>query len=102
MRFVILAPHQAERIKPLNEDKDSWQDVSKGGIDTSMPYRLFLKDEKEEKIKDRFIDVFFYHGGLSQAIAFQKILKNSGSCADRIEQILKEKKKPPFLENPTL
>ncbi|MBE0478525.1 DUF3536 domain-containing protein [Candidatus Aerophobetes bacterium] len=100
MKFIILAPHQAQRIRPLEKkNEDVWQDVSDGTIDTSIPYRLFLKDEKGQRIEDTFIDVFFYQGELSRAIAFERILKNSSACADKIEKIIKDKKTPPFLVN---
>ena len=40
IRFTILAPRQAKRVKPA-KGKD-WQDVSNGCIDPTMPYTLRL------------------------------------------------------------
>jgi len=101
IKFIILAPHQAQRVRPLQRDEDSWVDVSDGSIDTKNPYRLFLKDEKGKRIQDKFLDVFFYHEGLSRAVAFEKVLKSSRGCADRIEKIFRETKeeKSPWLVN---
>lgn len=97
MKFVILSPLQAKRIKPIDADESSWVDVSDGNIDTGMPYRLFLKNEKGSKIKEKFIDVFFFHHSLSHAISFEKLLKDSISCANKIEEVIKERKYSPYL-----
>ncbi len=92
IKFIILGSHQAQRVRSLEKDVDSWRDVSDGSIDTTRPYRLFTKDINGRRIQDKFLDVFFYHRDLSQAIAFQKILKNSAACADRIMKIFDDKK----------
>ena len=41
MRFLILAPHQAEKVRPFS-DHEPWQDVTMGQIDPKQPYRCFL------------------------------------------------------------
>lgn len=99
MKFVILSPLQAARVKPLGKDENSWIDVSNGNINTTLPYRLFYKDEEGKKLKDRFIDVFFYNADLSRAIAFEKLLKSSQTCASRIEQVIKNKEEVGLLVN---
>lgn len=42
LKYVILSPTQARRVRPLGES--TWIDVSGNTIDTTQPYRLFYKD----------------------------------------------------------
>ncbi len=76
LRFVILAPQQAERVRSL--DQDEWQSVAGGIIDTSAPYRYFHRNGS-----GRSIAVFFYDQELARAIAFEQALASSGSLVDR-------------------
>ncbi|MEN9239150.1 MAG: hypothetical protein Q6J68_00165, partial [Thermostichales cyanobacterium SZTDM-1c_bins_54] len=41
IRFIILAPSQAKRCRPMGGE---WQDVSAGQIDPSRPYRCYVGD----------------------------------------------------------
>ena len=77
LRFVVLAPHQASRIR----DDSSWRDVSEQTIDTSVAYRYSHRDGS-----GRSIAVFFYNGPISRAIAFEDLLKSSGELLDRFAQ----------------
>ncbi|MBE9184129.1 DUF3536 domain-containing protein [Microcoleus sp. LEGE 07076] len=53
IRFIVLAPSQAERCRPLigqnqeeNEETDcQWHEVGGGQIDPTRPYRCYLKPE---------------------------------------------------------
>ena len=69
--FTILSPYQAHLIRPLNAgaDNQAWQDVSSGNVDCTRPYRCYPTDDK-----NLYIDLFFYNGPLSKAIAYEKIL----------------------------
>ena len=96
MKFLILAPSQALRAKPL-ETKEEWQDVSNGSIDVTVPYRCFLKDSNGKKLTDRFIDIFFYHGPLSRQVSFEHLLRNAGTFADAIEKAFIPNRKEPQL-----
>lgn len=78
LRFVVLAPHQADRIRDLG-NSDEWQNVE--AVDVSVPYRYFHRDGS-----GRSLDVFFYDQGLAGAIAFENALTSSSSLLDRIEQ----------------
>jgi alpha-amylase/alpha-mannosidase (GH57 family) len=69
LRYVILAPNQAERIRSTS---GSWQSVADGSIDTSRAYRSLHRDQA-----GRSIAVFFYEGSLSRAIAFEQALSSS-------------------------
>jgi alpha-amylase/alpha-mannosidase (GH57 family) len=62
--FTILSPSQAAEVRP--KGADTWQDVSDGSIDTTRAYRVNLPSGKS-------ICVFFYHGELSRAVAFQQL-----------------------------
>jgi alpha-amylase/alpha-mannosidase (GH57 family) len=75
LRFTILAPHQAGRIRPLDGGK--WEDVKAEKIDTTMPYLL-------NHPSGRTIVIFFYNGPISRAVAFEKLLSSGESFARRI------------------
>ncbi len=80
LRFVILAPHQAGRLRAIGETE--WRDVNEHSIDTSIPYRYSDRDGS-----DRSIAVFFYEGPTSRAIAFDTLLKSSRGLIDRFAQV---------------
>jgi alpha-amylase/alpha-mannosidase (GH57 family) len=65
IKFVILSPHQVEKVKV----GQNWVDVSKGDIDFSKPY--ILKEPNGE------IVVFFYNGYLSHAVSFNHLLRSA-------------------------
>jgi alpha-amylase/alpha-mannosidase (GH57 family) len=78
IRFTILAPHQAARVRPLNELPDAeWQDVSRGQIDPTMVYLQRLPS-------GRAINLFFYDGPISRAVAFERLLNNGETFAERL------------------
>ncbi len=80
LRFVILAPHQAARVRKIGETY--WRDVNEQSFDTSIPYRYSHRDGS-----DRSIAAFFYEGPTSRAIAFENLLKSSRGLVDRFAQI---------------
>lgn len=77
IKFIILDPSQAFRIKELSGD--NWIDVSMGNINTKQPYRAFSKINR-----NNFIDIFFYDGPLSRNIAFDDIIYSSERLMERI------------------
>jgi alpha-amylase/alpha-mannosidase (GH57 family) len=91
LRFVILAPQQAQRVRKsstgipacpdTSEADEEWFNVSSGKIDTSLAYRYFHRDKSA-----RSIAVFFYDPALAQAIAFEQALSSSSSLVDRFAQ----------------
>ena len=84
--FTILAPSQAKKIKMINKKK--WTDVSKGTIDTQIPYLCRLPSGKS-------IVLFFYNGSIANEVAFGKLLKNGINFADRlIEEYPEHQQKP--------
>lgn len=91
LRFVILAPHQAARVRSYRTptgrgsdgvDSADWRTVDENSIDTSIAYRYSHRDGS-----DRSISVFFYEGPTSRAIAFEKLLKSSQELVDRFAHI---------------
>lgn len=105
LRFVILAPQQAKRIRPstgipaypvpptktnvvtneaqtgkpvLQTTNDEWKAVDGNTIDTSVAYNYFHRDGS-----GRSIAVFFYSQELAHAIAFEQALTSSASLVDR-------------------
>ena len=74
LRYLILAPAQAERFRAVDGE---WRAVSDGGIDTTRAYHYFHRDGSR-----RSIAIFFYHGPLSRAIAFEKALASSNALVE--------------------
>ncbi|MCA9394602.1 MAG: DUF3536 domain-containing protein [Candidatus Omnitrophica bacterium] len=75
IKFTILAPHQAKRVRPLGTEK--WIDVQGGKIDPQVAYVCPLPNGKS-------INLFFYDGPISQELAFQDLLRDGGRFADRL------------------
>lgn len=75
IRFTILAPHQARCIR--SSGSGEWQDVVEGKIDPTMAYKLHLPS-------GRSIALFFYDGPISRAVAFEGLLNNGESLAERL------------------
>ena len=80
LRFVILAPDQAERVRSASTE--TWRDVSVGKIDTTRPYRYFHQDGS-----GRSLAIFFYHGPLARAIAFEGALSSSQNLVRRFVDV---------------
>jgi alpha-amylase/alpha-mannosidase (GH57 family) len=62
IRFIVLAPSQAERCRLIPSDHQpvtQWHEVGGSQIDPTRPYRCFLAD-------GRYIDMFFYDGPISR------------------------------------
>src|SRR5665811_138760 len=77
LTFTVLAPRQAARIRPLDGDEDSWEDVSGSRVDPSRAYLQMLPS-------GRSIALFFYDGPISQAIAFEGLLRRGENFRDRL------------------
>jgi alpha-amylase/alpha-mannosidase (GH57 family) len=95
MRYLILSPFQALRARPFGGKK--WADVSQGRIDTTQPYRCFIRDASGKKVTDQFIDLFFYNGIISKEVAFGDLLKDGTLFSDRFAQFQQESKGRPQL-----
>ena len=75
IRFTILAPRQAKRVRRMSGR--NWKDMTGDRIDPSRAYQVKLPSKKS-------INVFFYDGPISQAVAFEGLLDDGKRFADRL------------------
>jgi hypothetical protein len=75
IKFTILAPHQAQRVRRIGTGK--WKDVSGSRIDPTRAYLCKLPSGRK-------INMFFYDGPISQAVAFEKLLIRGEDFASRL------------------
>jgi len=75
IRFTILAPVQARRVRRIGETK--WTDVSEGRIDPKQSYACILPSGRK-------IGLFFYNGPIAHDIAFGDLLNDGESFARRL------------------
>ncbi|OAT80785.1 DUF3536 domain-containing protein [Desulfotomaculum copahuensis] len=76
IKFTILTQYQARRFRKIGDG--NWQEAGPGGIDPSRCYRLNIP------ATGRSINIFFYDGPISQAVAFEKLLTNGERFANRL------------------
>lgn len=75
IRFTVLAPHQARRVRAQGER--TWQEVDERSLDTTVAYRVPLPSGRD-------IAVFFYDGAISRGVAFEGLLTDGGRFAGRL------------------
>ncbi len=80
LRFVILAPNQAARVRRAGEE--DWREVNEQTIETGIAYRYSHRDGS-----GRSIAIFFYDGPTSRAIAFESLLRSSRDLVDRFTRV---------------
>jgi alpha-amylase/alpha-mannosidase (GH57 family) len=90
MRFAILAPQQAKRVR--ESEDDPWQDVSESAIDSSRAYRYLHRDGS-----GRTLALFFYDGPLASQVSFGGALKSSHGFVDLCLQAAGPASKTPRL-----
>ena len=86
IRFTILAPHQASRIRQIGAEK--WEDVSGSRVDPARVYLCRLPS-------GRAIHLFFYDGPISRAVAFEKLLTKGEDFANRLSTGFSENREWP-------
>ncbi len=71
VRFTILAPRQAREVADLRPEggQDAWTPANEGNLNIREPYLVELPE-------GRSIAVYFYDGPLSQAVAFEGLLRH--------------------------
>ncbi len=108
IRFIILAPSQAERCRPFPTDEEpagDWHEVGGSQIDPTRPYRCFLKGVRSEEPGVRelessnqkscpYIDIFFYDGPISRDMGFSDTLNNCHHFIGRIGQAVRGDHRP--------
>ncbi len=87
IKFTILSPYQAEKVRPLQGSTKTWTDVSWGNIDPAKPYRYFLKNKPK-----KYIDLFFYDGSISKSVAFDNLLMDGNKFANRLQDGVSSKR----------
>lgn len=84
VRFLILAPAQARRVRRLAEG--TWRNLDEHHpLDTTRPYRCFVGAAEGANGNRRSIDIFFYDGALAAAVSFQHLLRRAEDLADSIQ-----------------
>ena len=87
IKFIILAPSQAQRCRPIPTEDDSssqWHEVGGNQIDPTRPYRCYLDSDESAKTSTAYIDIFFYDGPISRDMGFSDVVYNSHHFAGRI------------------
>ncbi len=74
IRYTILAPRQCKDVRVINEEH--WHRVN-GSVDPRRPYRCNLPS-------GRYIDLFYYDGGVAKAVAFEGLLNEGRFLADKL------------------
>lgn len=72
IRFTILSPFQARRVRGLTET--AWQQADHGTIDSRRPYLCRLPSGQS-------IALFFYDGSLARSVAFGGLLSSGDAFA---------------------
>jgi alpha-amylase/alpha-mannosidase (GH57 family) len=75
IKFTILAPHQAGKLRTDKEAE--WTSLNGQGIDSRRSYTCNLPS-------GRSIGLFFYDGVVSRAVAFEKLLFSGENLARRL------------------
>lgn len=90
IRFIVLAPSQAKRCRPIptQENPDpEWYAVGGSQIDPTRPYRCFINEQE-------YIDIFFYDGPISRDMGFNDVLSSSYHLTGRIGQAIRGDHRP--------
>ncbi len=85
VKFTILAPHQAKRVRKIGDKR--WKDVSGGKIVSKMPYLCKLPSGGS-------INIFFYDGPVAHDVAFGDILNSGENFANRLSGIFTQDEQP--------
>ncbi len=102
IRFIVLAPSQAQRCRPFATEHDphpKWHEVGGSQIDPTRPYRCYLKPTlqttssplsvtKTTSLENTeglpYIDIFFYDGPISRDMGFSDVVYSSHHFAGRV------------------
>ncbi len=98
IKFIILAPSQAQRCRALATEENpdpQWGDVGSGEIDPTRPYRCYLNGEDQANSSERpYIDIFFYDGPISNDMGFSDVLNSSHNLVARLGQAVRNDERP--------
>jgi alpha-amylase/alpha-mannosidase (GH57 family) len=74
VRFVVLEPHQADKVRPLGSEQ--WMPADRA-LKTGLPYLW-------RAASGGSLAIFFYDGPLSRAVAFEGAMSDSRNFAARL------------------
>jgi len=83
--YTILAPRQGKAVRKAGSKK--WEQVPPDSIDPRRPYLYKLPSGKT-------INLFFYHGGIAQGVAFQGLLNDGLRFARAFDEVFTESDEP--------
>ncbi|MFI4921192.1 MAG: hypothetical protein ACHQAZ_06095, partial [Gammaproteobacteria bacterium] len=75
IRYTILAPHQAKQVRRIGGTR--YRNVEGAKIDPTQAYLMRLPS-------GRTINLFFYDGPISRAVAFEGLLTNGETFSQRL------------------
>jgi alpha-amylase/alpha-mannosidase (GH57 family) len=104
IKFTILAPNQARRFRAISvtkatpdprkpaapdliEPASDWVNTPNASIDTTRPYLVRFPS-------GRSINVFFYDGIISRAVAFEGLLNSGETFVSRLKQGFRDNDRP--------
>ncbi|CAN5287972.1 DUF3536 domain-containing protein [soil metagenome] len=76
IKFTILSPYQAKLVRKIGEVE--WEDATDAKVNTKRAYVCNLPSGNK-------ISLFFYDGPASQAVAFEGLLNDGKSFAERLK-----------------
>lgn len=82
IRFVILAPTQADRYRRIDTD-GQWINADERGVDTRRAYRVYPYTKSGKRLKGH-LDVFFFDQGLSRGVSFEGLLNQAHFLGQRL------------------
>jgi alpha-amylase/alpha-mannosidase (GH57 family) len=88
IKFTILAPHQARRMRQIKDGQ--WKIVERDKFDTTQPYLCRLPS-------GRTINLFFYHGPVASEVNSGTLLQNGEIFARKMAWIFTAKSEEPQL-----
>ncbi|MCI0450345.1 MAG: DUF3536 domain-containing protein [Chlorobi bacterium] len=77
IKYIILDTSQAEKVRKPGDEK--WIGVNAGSINPKHPYRCFSHINR-----NNYINIFFYDGPISKAVAFDDVLTSSQKLLEKI------------------
>lgn len=89
IRFIVLAPSQAQRCRTLPNPEQGigeWYEVGGSQIDATRPYRCYLPGGDPNR---DYIDIFFYDGPISRDMGFNDDLYSADRLSGRIGQAVR-------------
>lgn len=90
IRFTVLAPRQAGRIRGVSGG--DWVDVTGEKVDPTRAYVQRLPS-------GRSIAIFFYDGPISRGVAFERLLESGEKFADRLCGAFDDRRTHPQIVN---